>query len=153
MRTHPITDGDIRLIPSLDGARLDFSGGQPLMDTGLETSVYVSLFTANWWGNATVPADRRQSSRVQATADSATMSNQSRLVVQQAASDALAWMVRDGVAASVDAQVAIVGVQKFKLTVSISQPAAPIQVLRYQINWGEQREITASGRVTREVHG
>jgi phage gp46-like protein len=43
---------DPRIILSADGARLQFSGGQPLLDHGLENLVLISLFSApGWVGN------------------------------------------------------------------------------------------------------
>lgn len=43
---------DPRLILTPDGTRLQFSGGQPLMDQGMENLVLISLFTApGWVGN------------------------------------------------------------------------------------------------------
>ena len=44
--------GDPRLILSANGSRLQFVGGQPLMDRGLENLALISLFTApGWAGN------------------------------------------------------------------------------------------------------
>lgn len=43
---------DPRLILSADGSRLQFVGGQPLLDHGLENLVMISLFTSpGWVGN------------------------------------------------------------------------------------------------------
>lgn len=44
--------GDPRLIFGPGGSRLQFRGGQPLMDKGLENLVLISLFTSpGWCGN------------------------------------------------------------------------------------------------------
>ena len=40
---------DPRLILSADGSRLQFTGGQPLLDHGLENLVMISLFTSQGW--------------------------------------------------------------------------------------------------------
>lgn len=40
---------DPRLILGPDGSRLQFTGGQPLLDHGLENLVLISLFTAQQW--------------------------------------------------------------------------------------------------------
>lgn len=149
--THPIQSGDLKLIPSTDGARLDFSGGQPLMDQGLETCVYISLFCADWWGNATVEPKDRQASRVPEVAASATITNQSRVALEQAARDTLQWMIVAGIAASVTPSVQITSANTATLTVAIEQPNAPREVLRYQVNWGKQKELVASGRITRRI--
>jgi hypothetical protein len=43
-------DGDPKLYIGPDGADLNFSGGQPEMDTGYNNHVLISLFTAPGWG-------------------------------------------------------------------------------------------------------
>lgn len=44
---------DLRLILGPDGSRLQFSGGEPLYDRGLENMVLISLFTGpGWCGNS-----------------------------------------------------------------------------------------------------
>ena len=52
--------GDPRLSLSPDGADLTYNGGQPVMDSGLENYVLISLFTRpGWCGNLLLaPAQR-----------------------------------------------------------------------------------------------
>jgi len=46
-------EGDPRLILTENGSKLNFIGGQPTMDQGLENMVLISLFTSPGWpGNA-----------------------------------------------------------------------------------------------------
>ena len=50
-----ITQGDPRIILTASGSRLQFTGGQPLMDRGLENLALISLFTSpGWAGNLLV---------------------------------------------------------------------------------------------------
>lgn len=44
-----IFQGDPRIILTADGATLQFVGGQPRMDTGLENQAIISLFTDGPW--------------------------------------------------------------------------------------------------------
>lgn len=47
-----MTQGDPKLILTANGSRLQFTGGRPLMDRGLENLALISLFTApGWVGN------------------------------------------------------------------------------------------------------
>lgn len=47
-----MTQGDPKLILTADGSRLQFTGGRPLMDQGLENLAFISLFTRpGWVGN------------------------------------------------------------------------------------------------------
>lgn len=51
------TQGDPRLILTGDGSRLQFVGGQPLMDQGIENLALIALFTGlGWCGNAFMAA-------------------------------------------------------------------------------------------------
>lgn len=44
--------GDPRIFITPSGAKLIFTGGNPVMDAGLENLAIISLFTApGWWGN------------------------------------------------------------------------------------------------------
>ena len=42
-----IFDGDPKLILDADGSRLEYKGGQPVMDRGIENIVLIDLFTQN----------------------------------------------------------------------------------------------------------
>ena len=56
-------EGDPRLILGPDGSTIEYKGGQPVMDQGLENQLLIDLFTldqdqttgAEWWGNLTFP--------------------------------------------------------------------------------------------------
>lgn len=148
---HLAQSGDVKLIPSIDGARLDFSGGQPLMDQGLETAVYISLFCSDWWGNATLEANEKQASRINDVANSSALSNRMRVSIEIAAEEALGWMISSGVAASVEPSVIITGKSTAELTVSIEQPKAPRVILRYQVNWDYQKDAVSLNRIIRRV--
>lgn len=51
-----MTQGDPRLILTANGSTLQFVGGQPLMDRGLENMALISLFTGpGWCGNQLIP--------------------------------------------------------------------------------------------------
>jgi phage gp46-like protein len=53
--------GDPRITITEDGADLTFTGGQPVMDQGLENQAIISLFTApGWWGNSLEPEPDKQ---------------------------------------------------------------------------------------------
>ncbi len=44
-----------KLILTADGSTIQYQGGQPVMDQGLENVAMISLFTApGWWGNSLV---------------------------------------------------------------------------------------------------
>lgn len=53
--------GDPKIIIKPSGASLQFTGGQPLMDAGVENLAIIGLFTApGWWGNSVVADPDKQ---------------------------------------------------------------------------------------------
>lgn len=55
-----IYQGDPRLFLSADGAYLNFTGGQPTLDRGLENLVLISLFTRSGWAGNILFQDENQ---------------------------------------------------------------------------------------------
>ena len=134
-----ITDGDVRLTPTADGGDITLLGGQPDMDQGLETAVYLSLFAGpDWWGNLAGTLDERAESNLEALL-SQTLTNQTRLDAEEYARQALAWMTRSGIAAKVSVAATLPALGWLVLAVTIEQPGTDPVVLRYQINWAAQR--------------
>lgn len=55
-----IFEGDPRILMTPDGADLDYRGGQPVMDRGVENTAIISLFTKPGWpGNIFAPFENR----------------------------------------------------------------------------------------------
>lgn len=52
--------GDPKLCLNVDGSRLTFRGGQPVMDQGLENLALISLFTSPGWSGNTLFQDANQ---------------------------------------------------------------------------------------------
>lgn len=130
-------DGDIMLYPTQDGGDINVPNGQPDMDAGLWTAVYLSLFSGAWWGNAIAT----QAGQFVASLEELmrTDSNQTRLDVEEAARTALRWLLDEGIAVSVEVQATIPAAGYIALAVTIAEPAAEPTVLRYKINWAGQR--------------
>ena len=111
-----------------DGGEIDVVNGEPALDDGIETAVYLSLFGGNeddpgldgdtsrqWWGNAAEPvASRRYRSETQYVlhALAAVPANLRR--VEDAAVRDLQWMVTE-LGASVAARATIPGIDRITL--------------------------------------
>lgn len=130
-------DGDLMLYPTPDGGDINLVGGQPEMDAGLWTAVYLSLFSGKWWGNAISEQAARFADSIEAVIR--TDSNRDRLDVEEAARKALQWLLDEGIASAVDVQATIPATGWIALTVTITEPGAEPAVLRYKINWAGQR--------------
>jgi phage gp46-like protein len=130
-------DGDLMLYPTPDGGDINLVGGQPDMDAGLWTAIYLSLFSGKWWGNAISEQAARFADSIEAVIR--TDSNRDRLDVEEAARKALQWLLDEGIASAVDVQATIPATGWIALAVTITEPGAEPAVLRYKINWAGQR--------------
>jgi phage gp46-like protein len=133
-----VLDGDIRLTPTADGGDITWTNGQPDMDQGIETAVYLSLFSGpDWWGNAIAGQYERAESALEALL-SRTLTVQTMLDAEEAARQALAWMVPAGVAAKVAVSASLPALGWLALQVTVTQPAGDEVTTRYAINWAAQ---------------
>lgn len=127
-------DGDIKLTPSPDGATLTWIGGQPEMDAGLWTAVYLSLFTeSGFWGDPLLGSSLH-------TLTDATLSNQTRLNAAEAARNALAWLIEEGIAESVVVEAEIPAPNRLDFVVTITEPAGEPVAYRYSQTWRATEE-------------
>ena len=131
-------EGDLMLIPTMDGGDIQVQGGQPTMDGGLSTAVYISLFGHDFWGNAIAPDNSHKlNSTLEALIADKFRGTQTQLDVQAAALTALQWLIDDGVASAVTATATIPAPNQIMLVVGITQPSGT-QNLKYLINWTNQ---------------
>lgn len=131
--------GDVKLIPTEDGGDILFVDGQPVMDQGLETATYISLFTARgWWGNAVVDADEQIGANLEELFKN-TITNKTRQDSEQAVRDALQWMIDQGVAKSIEVESRIPSVGRLELSITITEPGKDSLSSRYMLNWNGQR--------------
>lgn len=132
-------DGDVQIVHTADGGAITFRSGQPDMEQGLATAVYISLFTEpGWWGNALAPTEEQIGSDCPAL-ESRPLVNKTRQDFEEGARQALAWMVTAGVAKAVSAEAAIVGINRLDLAARIEEPDGTVTNLRYRVNWQGQR--------------
>ncbi|MCK5343788.1 MAG: phage GP46 family protein, partial [Candidatus Heimdallarchaeota archaeon] len=100
-------DGDIAFIASPDGGQIIYTGGQPVMDVGgLENAVNISLFTGlGWWGNALEEneLDKQIGSDFEKRIRNKAITVAYLRDVENAARDALQWMINQKVAQSIKA--------------------------------------------------
>jgi len=151
--TFDYTQGDPALILDETGADLEFVGGQPVMDQGLENAVKISMFTRNgWWGN-TLFDDPNQ----KIGSDYEKIANQAITVsairrITAAAERALKWMVDTGLALSAIAEVVNRRVGWLDTAVLITPPSKDQTVLvasKHGSNWIAQRDYPAYKRLSR----
>lgn len=124
-------------------------------DDGLETAVYLSLFTdrraedgdtlpdsvterRGWWGDGVpvVPDDRWGSRLWLLTRAKAVPETAQR--AKEYGEEALAWLVEDRVTDRVEVTAALVGGDTLALTVAIYRPDSDVTSYRYNYVWTSQ---------------
>lgn len=135
-----IYDGDVQIEQSIDGGAITFHNGQPVMDEGLSTVVYTSLYTeSGWWGDAIQPpADRLADTPGPAELEALPLTGAVRKEYETRAAARLAWMTRDGVAASVTCSASILSPWALELAVTIEEPSGKTETYRYRRYWQAQ---------------
>ena len=122
---------DLLLQHTAEGGDIEFKSNGDLRTTsGLYTAVYLSLFTGPWWGDAYSDRAERYTSRIPELMQRP-LTNQTRLSVIEAAKSALAWMVDEGIADSVDARAFIRSAGRLDLAVTIHEPDGNAEEFRF----------------------
>ncbi len=133
--------GDPKITLGVDGADMNFRGGQPVMDAGIENAVQLSLFTMlGWFGNAYLRQANQVGSRVEHVAGEA-ITVTSLVDLENATKQALAWMIDTGIAESIYVTVANPTGRVVQATVQVKPPGRDIQTLtltRNGQNWVNQ---------------
>lgn len=143
----------------------DFSvgTGDITNENGLETAVIISLFTncrANdddtlpdpsstdkqgWWGDQASPdvENDQIGSRIWVYLDRAKTTQETLMHVKQAAEEALQWLIEDGVAVKVEAEVergGAIGTDRIHMRVKIYKYYEETITYEYDFNWTSQFE-------------
>lgn len=144
------TQGDPKIAIDSDGVDLVFKGGQPIMDSGLENAILISLFSgAEWFGNAfSQPSSRIESRFYPLSLKAITASRLAEL--ERAAKADLKALVAQGVIADPIVRASNPSGNRIMVEITISPPGAKTEVIllsRYGANWSVQTTNPASARV------
>jgi len=147
--------GDIALRWDVYAADLAIEAGDLAIDDGLETAVILSLFTdrrarasdqlpdgqidrRGWWGDVRPPvADDLCGSRLWLLG----REKETSTVLERAreyATEALTWLILDGVAAAVDVVAEFVSAGVLGLHVAIQRPSSDTVDFRFELAWSAQ---------------
>lgn len=139
--------GDVVLFQSLNDGDIIVEDGLALMDGGLQTSLYLSLFGGNedddgladndktWWANLdeNQPVFRYRS-RLQNLLKSIPATSNNLIRAQDAALADLQWLLDDNVASSVTVTATIPQLNRLKLVIEI-QAVGEESSFEYVANW------------------
>lgn len=134
---------DIYLKPEAT-ADMVIINGLPQLTEGLDNTVYLSLFMPDYWGNSI--SDDKYNSEVPQIMAEQSLTNQTRLDIIDAATEALNWMIEVGIASEIEITAEIPEIGKLYLAVKITQPELddPLD-FTYALNWDAQEIIIQEG--------
>jgi phage gp46-like protein len=141
--------GDPAVFIEENGAYMVFKGGQPVMDQGLENATEISILTKlGWWGNDLETEESKLigSNYQDIGLEPITLDNLSDL--EEAASRALQWMVKKGLAVF-DVSVNNPNGNRRDATILIQPPGKELQTFILTENgllWKAQAEYPAHER-------
>lgn len=132
--------GDVKLIPSVDGGQICYTGGQPEMDVaGLENAVFISLFTEEQWvGNAldNLEPDRQIGSDFEEVIRARPITIQLLRKAKDSAERALQWMLNVNIASEIVVEVTAPELNRLDIVIDITQPSPQnVENVQYQLNW------------------
>lgn len=139
--------GDPLIVDSGNGGDLLMDGGQPVMSSGIENAVYLSLFVEpNWWGNDIDPANPGAvgSYHFLPLVGRAKLTPSLVGDVTEAIKADLEWMQDDGVTVG-DPGIVIElqGSSMMALELTFTEPDATETTVRHKINWAYMAEVSA----------
>jgi phage gp46-like protein len=145
-------EGDPKLTLGPDGSNIEYIGGQPVMDQGLENSALIDLFTKNrepdlnqngWWGNLlTEDPEQKIGSDFVDTVQNQPITLKGLASIEQSAAKALT----DDVYGSVSSTVTNPETNRIDNNIIIAPPGEDVNILlttENAVNWKAQAEAPA----------
>ncbi|AKU42583.1 hypothetical protein NVP1087A_29 [Vibrio phage 1.087.A._10N.261.45.F9] len=130
-------DGDVLLFQTLNDGNINIQNGLVQMTEGLETAVYMSLFSPDdWFGNEAVdtPEEKLSSQTEQVINNKPQSSKNYQLLVQAVEAD-LKWLVSNGNANSIDVSVTSGGLNRVMISITIEQDSSSNNIT-LPVEWG-----------------
>lgn len=130
-------EGDPKYINTDNGVDFNFINGQPQMDTGLQNSIYLSLFTSPLWiGNALSESESENYNEDFQQILNKNLDSKTRLDAEKYAEASLKWMITDKMVKSISVNAEIQKLGFLAIEINIEQNERKFQFI-WNINWDE----------------
>lgn len=144
-------DGDPRIIADKEGLSLQYQGGQPVMDGGLENAVIISLITRlGWIGNFLFETAEEKVGSDFLSIVQGTLTLSRLAEITRSAKRALQWMIDTGIVSTVEATAKNPTGARIEVTITIAPVGKDVQeflVTRNAENWIIQKSDPAYERI------
>lgn len=113
--------GDVLLFQSLDGGEIKVENGRIVMTTGLETAVYLSLFSPDDWflNDVADTNEERLSSETEQVINTLPNVSKNYPLLEQAIRNDLSWLTSQKLAQSISASVSSNQINRVNIVINI----------------------------------
>lgn len=143
-----IFDGDIGLFNNKSHGEFSVTGGQPKMDQGLETSVFISLYSGAknvYWANfLDVNPSFHYGGEFEQLSEELNITPENVLRLIEAVKNDLEWMKTEDIASNIVVTAEIIGSKDVNFEISIFRPGEVTpEIVNFDNNWIGQFENPA----------
>lgn len=137
------TQGDLGLFNNRTHGEIFSENGEPKMEQGLETSVFISLFsgpTNDFWGNQlSNDTDEHYGGEFEELAEALDATVQNALILQEAILNDLEWMKNKVIASNIEVSSSIENGDIINFAVIITRPDGTVEEpIKFSNNWDGQ---------------
>ena len=138
-----LTHGDLGLFNIPDGGEIGCVDGQPLLDGGFDTAIFISLFSGaleDWWANSLInePAEKT-GGRFEKMIEAIPLIPAKLPEIQQSIEIDLQWFIDVGIAKSVEVTLQIVAVNILRIYILTELEDESSITTYFNFNWNVQR--------------
>lgn len=142
--------GDLGLFNTLNGGNITVTNGEPVMDQGLETAVYLSLEGSgdrDWFANEYLLPAQQITSRFAKYRQGRELSSGVIATSEDLIKQDLQWLVDVKAASKVDATMSIIARNRVEIRVTVDIDGKTLPLSPFQLNWKAQEEYPLNTRV------
>ena len=137
--------GDVFMTEGEIGGQIQYKDGQPVIDGGLETFVYISLFSNGYWGNEITNEEAEVLTEGLDIYNRNKISAQTRIDVVDRAKKLLQSLLDIGLADIIEVD-AFLHLESITLTIEIYKNKI-VEKFKYLINWDNELNNPAISRL------
>lgn len=137
-------EGDIKLYQTNDGGEILVTLGEPEMEGGLFTSIFISLFESDntdYWMNEWLPEEEKITGYFYSFIKGVPKTPSNMVKAADYAKLDLDWMIKNNIADEINVDIQSNDVKSISLSVEIIKNKLNILNSKFEINWGYTVEV------------
>jgi len=145
-----LRQGDLLLYQTVDGGEISVKNGEPVMDGGFQTAMYMSIAAQDntpTWMNEYLTGAQQLKSEFLPFLKGAPKTSQNILKAEELAKKDLQWFIDTGKADEVNVNIISVDANRISVTIQILKDGETIDENEFKINWGFEKDDPANLRI------